>query len=470
MQNATCAICVDTFNRTIRKRVVCEKCNIEICVKCIKRYISEHLQPPHCMQCKTIYTKEFMNTNFSERYRKFVLKNLHETLLVQREKQYLPELMHRAEAKKTFMAIDKQFTEINKKYILHSEQIYVYNQELQKLVFSDNFDTTQLEELKRKYQESVMLFKETETKRNELINERALNFKLYKHGGKYNVSQILECIQPDCKGYLDDDFKCGLCHIQVCKDCYTECNDNHVCDKNNVESVKLIREETRPCPNCRKPIYKIVGCDQMFCTMCHTAFDWNTGNIEMHRIHNPHYYEWLRQRNQQLPREMGDVPCGGLPNKKQFESKLLELSTSVSNILYFKQVLNMANTLERKEVIRHPARIERTHEQDMININYLCGIINECTWKRKLFEFEKKKELSIEYRLLLDMILAVLIDYFNILQQLTDKEDINRIISELDELRKYYNKCIDDLNYRFDCKKLKKIEYDWSKLKYNVAF
>jgi hypothetical protein len=204
--------------------------------------------------------------------------------------------------------------------------------------------------------------------------------------------------------------------------------------------------------------------------MCHTAFDWNTGNIEMHRIHNPHYYEWLRQRNQQLPREMGDVPCGGLRTNKQLESKLLELNTNVSNILYLKQVLNMANKLQNKEVVRHPARIERTHEQDMINIDYLCGIINEYTWKTELIEFENKKELSIEYRLLLDMVLAVLIDYFNLILQLTDKENLNNIMSELEELRKYYNKCIDDLNYRFDCKKLKKIEYDWSTLKVNVAF
>jgi hypothetical protein len=204
---ATCAICVDTFNKTIRKRVVCEQCDIEICVKCIKRYVSEHLQPPNCMQCKTIYTKEFMNNNLSERYRKCVLKHLRETLLVQREKQYLPELMHRAEAKNAYKAIDEQFTEINSKYILYSEQMYAYSQDLQQLLLSDKFDANQIEELRRKYKESVILLEEIEQRRNELIEQRLLSYKTYIRGGKYNVSQILECIQPDCKGYLDNDFK-----------------------------------------------------------------------------------------------------------------------------------------------------------------------------------------------------------------------------------------------------------------------
>ena len=41
-------------------------------------------------------------------------------------------------------------------------------------------------------------------------------------------------------------------------------------------------------------ISKIDGCNQMWCTQCHVAFDWKTGAIQ-NSVHNPHYFEWLRK-------------------------------------------------------------------------------------------------------------------------------------------------------------------------------
>jgi hypothetical protein len=73
----------------------------------------------------------------------------------------------------------------------------------------------------------------------------------------------------------------------------------------------MIDAETRACPKCGARVFKISGCNQMFCTACNDcAFDWVTGRIET-VIHNPHYYEFQRQLNGgQAPRVPGDILCG----------------------------------------------------------------------------------------------------------------------------------------------------------------
>jgi hypothetical protein len=77
----------------------------------------------------------------------------------------------------------------------------------------------------------------------------------------------------------------------------------HKCNNDIIQSVKTVRETSKPCPNCRARVDKISGCDQMWCTCCHTAFSWNTGKtIKVTFFHNPHYTEYLRnQREQAAP-------------------------------------------------------------------------------------------------------------------------------------------------------------------------
>lgn len=45
------------------------------------------------------------------------------------------------------------------------------------------------------------------------------------------------------------------------------------------------------------------NCDQMYCTQCNTAWSWKTGVVETGRIHNPHYYEQLRNQGASIVRE-----------------------------------------------------------------------------------------------------------------------------------------------------------------------
>lgn len=94
---------------------------------------------------------------------------------------------------------------------------------------------------------------------------------------------------------------CSECLTNYCIKCGEELPDNgtHECNKDAVDAFKLIKQITKPCPKCGVRIQKSEGCSQMFCTHCHTGFDWITGELITNNFHNPHRIAWLRSLTDQ---------------------------------------------------------------------------------------------------------------------------------------------------------------------------
>lgn len=64
----------------------------------------------------------------------------------------------------------------------------------------------------------------------------------------------------------------------------------------------------------------VKNCDQMWCIECKTAFSWSKGTVEVGIVHNPHYYQWMRQ-NGGMPRTDGMPPGAGC-NENQLVTQL----------------------------------------------------------------------------------------------------------------------------------------------------
>ena len=213
---------------------------------------------------------------------------------------------------------------------------------------------------------------------------------------------LMHCPAPECRGFISSSYVCGTCTLKTCSDCLEIVGDSHQCKPESVESAKAIKKETRACPKCAARIFKIDGCDQMWCTVdgCNTAFSWNTGHIVSGRVHNPHYYEWLRRNGgtpgAQPEREVGDIPCGGLPNQRLFIHRILEsaLTDQEKNTL-FEINRNLAEFEERLRDF--PARMNALANKD-INVKYLMKEISEAEWQRQLefteAKFVRKKEIG----------------------------------------------------------------------------
>ena len=215
---------------------------------------------------------------------------------------------------------------------------------------------------------------------------------------------IQHCPAEGCRGYLSTSYKCGVCAKYACADCLAVKGDSrdaeHTCNEEAKASAALIKRETKPCPKCGVRIYKIDGCDQMFCTQetCHTAFSWNTGHVVTGTIHNPHYYEYLRHRNGgDMPREAGDIPCGGLPLLWQFNRDILATTLPVPTKTLLLHIHRTLNDMAEVRLAEFPARQPANINKD-INIKYLMNEMEEDAWKKMLEQretkFERKREIG----------------------------------------------------------------------------
>jgi hypothetical protein len=127
-----------------------------------------------------------------------------------------------------------------------------------------------------------------------------------------------KCPAEGCRGYVGENWTCGLCAAKVCEHCHVVVDtEEHACNPDDVATAQLMAKDTRACPTCAAPIYKADGCSQVWCPQCRTAFDFYTGAVETNHIHSPDYYAWLRQRTEAgeagagLPRAAGMVEGGG---------------------------------------------------------------------------------------------------------------------------------------------------------------
>jgi hypothetical protein len=126
----------------------------------------------------------------------------------------------------------------------------------------------------------------------------------------------------------------------------------------------------------------------MFCTQCHTAFSWKTGAIETRVIHNPHYFELMRQ-NGTLPRNPYDMNICGMDIREE--------------IMFVEPVYQepLRRILHIREVDMPVYRVDDLNENRDLRIDFLRQKIDEKKFKVNLQRREKLREYRKEiYNLL----------------------------------------------------------------------
>jgi hypothetical protein len=466
-----CSVCCLTLNKSSRKEVKCP-CGYKSCTACAIHYIKDTVDA-HCMNCKVGWTREFLDNNFTKVFLNKDYKLHRQNILFDRERSMLPETQRivciLSDVNKLYkdtcsrLEVIKEQLELEEQLysILVLERLPEYNlmeNIVECTIYEDKMNESSKKIVLLKYEKKLL-----DTRRIKLnaFIQNPDSINQLKNTKKEKTQFVRACPANNCKGFLSTAWKCGLCRVNVCNKCHEiKQDDDHVCNEDTVKTVELMKQDTRNCPKCAANIFKINGCNQIWCTQCHTAFDFKTGAIETH-IHNPHYYEYLRQNGQQIPRAIGDNPGGG-------NCELLDIYTLIYNagdrirnrynvdIIKLEEYYRFRNHIEHVEI----PKFQTDHVNNLdLRVKYMLNEIDETHFKELLQQREKKNQKKNEFLQVINMYQLVSRDILLKLRDVATIADVNSVVAELDRLLEYFNKSSEIVGKRYKCVP-PKINYD----------
>jgi hypothetical protein len=356
IQKDDCQICSETFTLAVRKKVVCH-CEFEACRVCCRHYILDSINEAKCMKCGIFWSVDFMIENFTSKFYHDEYRKHQEGLIFDREKAHFNE--------------DYTRIEIIKKAEIYNEVIE---------------DIQKEENLLRVEHNSIMRELYNKKSENIINRDNCLNgIDVDTEGASEDKNKYYgSCPNTECRGVINSSWKCAICDQKVCKSCKVKLSDDkdaiklHACDPNTLETIALIKKECRKCPKCKVDIYKISGCNQMWCTKCAVAFCWRTGEIFTKNIHNPHYFDWMggNQPNINI--------CGDDNVKITSSLTYHRISEHDGYKNFWKEFIHMFTDVRYNQIRTYNERA-RVHNNQPSRIKYLMNHIDEEQLKRELF-------------------------------------------------------------------------------------
>jgi hypothetical protein len=337
------------------KEVICARCDLHFCIKCQITYGKSD-----CMNCHIEFSKTFMNKRFGAKFFNTIIKPKLIKKLVDEQKEFLPLMKP---------IVDWELDNRNKK------KTFRYG-----------------------------------------IKERLLECPLINTSFGKNV--IFPCVVLDCNGFVTNN-ECATCHIAICMSCREAMTLPHVCDIDILKNIALINADTRPCPRCKTNIFRTDGCNHMFCTNCHTHFDWKSGHTLLNST-NGHYTNQARF-NTKVAQVASDVTSSAISNECTPFSLYQDL-VPLSNInkIYshklIRSIYEDSNTIRLIKFHKYNERIvleKYLKKLQELQIKYLLNELTIDEWGKQIYNITNKKNIHLEYA----TIFVLYISSINMFQQ-----------------------------------------------------
>lgn len=404
---------------SINNFIECPFCAFKACLKCNQHFILNS-ETTQCMSCKKIWNDDFIDTTFPKTFRKNNLKISKENIMYKAQEALFPETIEFVSRKKKVEKIQDKINNLKLK-------IDKYNREIYEIT---NVDTKENEEKEEK---------------KTLI--------------------IRKCPESSCRGYLNKSNICGICDIIVCPKCENiKDNDEHKCNEDDIKTVELKYKTCKPCPNCNVMTFRDKGCFQVFCAPpCNsgkgTAWNFNTGEVDIGPIHSPDYYDWMRKNNNGIvPRQQENlcIRRDEIPQIWDLQ-KRLEYNDFIKLTNIHRFFVDLRNNVMNKFMHIEQA-IFRMHLD--LRILYLNNEIDKDKFKKTLFARNKKDNKNKTIHQNLFMLYNVGVDIFNqlkfqpVIDIKTNLIETKGVYESLENIRKYYNNVIKKTKERYDCTSL----------------
>jgi len=352
-QEYECSICYE--NVVDNYRVICPFCNIEICETCFQYSTTLEIKTPSCIFCKKELSLEFVLANNDHEWCKTKFIPFFENLMYEKEKMLLPDSI---ESYKKMIKIRELKANL-KQY--KSKQILTRKREIGLL---KGQDVTEIEnKIHNRFEIENELNELTETD----FENKSNNTKIY----------ISNCINENCRGFITNKYECELCKTKICDECLQINNENHRCNRNDTATAREIKNSSKPCPKCYVPIFKISGCNQMFCTNCKVVFDWTTMQIDNGSVHNEYYFDWISSANNDNM-DIEEIACGDI----ETIYRIIMNKNGWSHQSLFFEVYQFNRECNGEHIDVYQRKIK--NKFDLYRIEYLDNKLTIEKWKKKI--------------------------------------------------------------------------------------
>lgn len=408
-----CPICDLKYTKHHRVKIKCIKCNEISCKQCIQNNSRINKVTLRCLSCNEEFDKRTIRIHFSAA----AVKNNDELIVL----KFIEEEMSKMDETLPLAQEQQENKERTLKYAKHCV-------ELQK----------QLEEA---IANITLVFQEKKEKLD-------IEFAMKSKEPREKVHFIKNCPNKECRGKLSNKYKCGLCDVIVCSKCLQIKGDDHECKEDDLLSVKEIKKNTKDCPSCGTSIYKVSGCDQMWCTECHKAFSWKTGKLVKGIIHNPHYFQWKAATGNTL-RNPGDVVCGGIPYFTPFHNSIQVYPNSIRSVF----IGIYQGIAESQELLRDQRQLLQDEGNNVeLRIDYLLKKITKEEFDNILSRKYRKIMRTQNTIQLYELYNTFGIEHLNfITSHRTNIEMLTGIIGEFHKMKEYINHELMIMNHGSSC-------------------
>jgi hypothetical protein len=393
--------------------------------------------------CGNDFSRKFICDNFIQSFVTGELKKHREDIYFEQEKALLPA----TQARVVEINREEERIDAHKVRVIRLRNLYKdYNKERKECEhnFTNMFEFKAFKyALLMQYQVDVANINSTY---DLLYNNRRVNIddpEARKH------RFIRPCSDTGCKGFLSTAWKCGLCEKHACSQCHMVLEGDkkeHVCDPDTLATAKLIVSQSKPCPGCHINISKIDGCNQMWCTICNTAWDWKSGRIET-KVHNPHYFEYMRNRATDVPRNPNEVICG-----RELDINFVTMMKDVARPYKFttKTFTMLQNTVTGMSHLTrfHIRGVGDSPDAVHLRVKFMRNKIDEKQFKREVQmlykKFYKEKDIQEVLVMMKHLITEICYRYLDGMRACVNQEEVTNLktLYEIETLIDYVNETL----------------------------